>query len=196
MSTTPWERSPDESTQAFAAFAHYRDMGAHRSTAKVGQALGKSKTLMDRWCEQWHWVRRAAAWDAHMDQAALLGMRDKHTEMAVKLHTLGSAALQDWLAVMQLRAEQRAKDGHQQVPIIKPGELRQLIEAGIKLERLVRGEPDSIRQNILTGKDSKAIEIEHCAALDMPQLVELAKQAIQSYEGDTNAKPKSEEPTE
>ncbi len=52
-----------ESAQALEAFVIYRDMGVERSTAKVAQRLGKSKTLMDRW-SGWHrWVERAREHD-------------------------------------------------------------------------------------------------------------------------------------
>jgi hypothetical protein len=59
----PWERLPAESNPAFDAFDAYRSMGSTRSCTKVGQQLGKSTTLMDRWCQRHRWVERAAEWD-------------------------------------------------------------------------------------------------------------------------------------
>jgi hypothetical protein len=64
----PWERLPNESPQAFQAFAIYRDMGAERSLAKVAQQTGKSKALMDRWSARDHWVMRADSWDVESDR--------------------------------------------------------------------------------------------------------------------------------
>ncbi len=40
----PWDRQPNESPQAFEAFATYRDMAYQRSLAAVGWKLHKSKT--------------------------------------------------------------------------------------------------------------------------------------------------------
>jgi hypothetical protein len=54
----PGERQPKETAVAFEAFRCYLEMGPSRSVAKVGQALGKSKTLIDRWSSRWGWVER------------------------------------------------------------------------------------------------------------------------------------------
>jgi uncharacterized heparinase superfamily protein len=63
----PWEADPSWHPARRRAFECYRDMGAERSTAKVARALGKSKTLMDRWPGQDGWPERAGAWDAELD---------------------------------------------------------------------------------------------------------------------------------
>lgn len=57
-STELWERQPNESPEAFQAFATYRDMPIPRSCAWAGQALGKSTTLMERWSSAHDWPRR------------------------------------------------------------------------------------------------------------------------------------------
>lgn len=55
-----WDRRADESFVAYEAFKEYLRL---RSCAKVGQKLGKSKTLIDRWSSQNDWVARARAYD-------------------------------------------------------------------------------------------------------------------------------------
>ena len=88
MAKELWERQVNEGRKAFAAFVVYRDMGEHRSTAKVAQALGKSKQLMDRWSSAWEWVLRVQAWDALADQerrtAALAAHRAGWTDRAFR----------------------------------------------------------------------------------------------------------------
>lgn len=59
----PWERQLNESTQAFGAFKAYLDMGDERSYAKVGQRLGKSKAIIDRWGSTWKWQERIREYD-------------------------------------------------------------------------------------------------------------------------------------
>src|SRR4051794_27080326 len=63
---TPWDRRPKESEEAYAAFLAYRDAGRRRSIAAVGQGVGKSGALLERWSSRWHWVERSLAWDNHL----------------------------------------------------------------------------------------------------------------------------------
>jgi hypothetical protein len=69
-------------------------MGAERSTAKVARALGKSKTLMDRWSGQDGWPARASAWDAELDvrrreefAAATVAVSREQTETAARIRS-------------------------------------------------------------------------------------------------------------
>lgn len=65
-----WERQPNESAQAFEAFATYRDMGVNRSIRKAAQHLNKAVTTLAEWSTKHEWVKRAAAWDAEQDRIA------------------------------------------------------------------------------------------------------------------------------
>ncbi len=56
-----WERQEGESERAYQGFCVYRDLGPARSLAKVGQMLGKSTALMERWSVAHSWVDRVAA---------------------------------------------------------------------------------------------------------------------------------------
>ncbi len=64
----PWERQPRETPQAWQGFEAYRDREGKRSLAGVGQQLGKSTALMERWSARWSWVDRAAVWDEEEDR--------------------------------------------------------------------------------------------------------------------------------
>ena len=75
----PAQRQPKETAVAFEAFRHYLEAGPARSTAKVARALGKSKTLIDRWSSRNRWVERVREFEAeaiaavdvaHMDAIA------------------------------------------------------------------------------------------------------------------------------
>jgi hypothetical protein len=63
----PWDRQTDESPQAFAAFAAYRDMGLARSTREVARSLGKHHSQIGEWSRRHEWVARVTAWDARND---------------------------------------------------------------------------------------------------------------------------------
>jgi len=62
----PFEQQPRESAKAFAAFKAYLDMGPERSLEAVGQKLGKSLVLIERWSSRWHWAERVQAHAAHL----------------------------------------------------------------------------------------------------------------------------------
>jgi hypothetical protein len=64
----PWEMQEGESAQAFEAFAIYRDMRADRSLSRVGQKLGKSGGLIERWSSENSWQERVLAYDQYLDR--------------------------------------------------------------------------------------------------------------------------------
>jgi hypothetical protein len=97
-----WEQQPGESVKAFEAFSVYRNLGVRRSTARVAQQLGKSKTLMDRWSSQWFWVERVRAYDRDLDKKAreqavkdVRSMTNRHIRIAMKLQERAVKALED-----------------------------------------------------------------------------------------------------
>jgi hypothetical protein len=61
-----FEQQPRESAKAFAAFSVYLGLGAERSLAVVGQKLGKSVGLIERWSAKFDWPARVAAHAAHL----------------------------------------------------------------------------------------------------------------------------------
>lgn len=85
----PWDRQQGETEPAWHAFRTYLHQGPTRSLASVAQALGKSKTLMDRWSSRWRWVSRVEAYEQHAardaDEAFMRENRQRarrHAELA------------------------------------------------------------------------------------------------------------------
>lgn len=71
----PWERLPDETDRAWAAFCVYRDMGPEtRSYNRAYQQRyakpegAQAPAFFRRWGAQQSWVERARAWDHHLDE--------------------------------------------------------------------------------------------------------------------------------
>lgn len=80
----PWERQPEESDEAWAAFVVYRDMLmiehdgniiGRRSQREVARRVGKSATLMDRWGKRHAWRVRVEAYDADLDRDRRAALR-------------------------------------------------------------------------------------------------------------------------
>jgi hypothetical protein len=149
IETMPWDRQNRESTQAFEAFALYRDGGLKRSIAKVAAELGKSAKLLERWSRVHMWVERVRAYDAHMDRVQAQEqeqqrreMAERHARMALSLQTKAIERLKS------LNAEDLDVDAV----------LRYVMESA-KLERLARGESTE-RTDINVREIDAAIERE------------------------------------
>ena len=145
----PWERQLNESTQAFEAFACYRDMGAARSTAKVSRQLCKSVSLMNRWSSEHDWVKRVAAWDAEKDRAAreaqikdIVEMRHRHAATAKKMMDLADNALNNI----------NPTD-------VSVNEVSRLVESASKLERISRGDVGEVIEERDGGNAVPAVQI-------------------------------------
>jgi hypothetical protein len=75
----PWERQPEESPKAHAAFIVYRDLGAARTFLAAARVLGKNSSLLRRWADRHQWRERVYTWDvaqAREDEAAVRRQRD------------------------------------------------------------------------------------------------------------------------
>jgi hypothetical protein len=138
----PWERQPAEGARAFAAFAAYRDLPASKRSLSAACAVfyhGKTAAKLrqlESWSSLWHWTQRAAAWDDEQDRLrrqaharALQEMAERHARDAVALQTKALARL-------------KALDPNE---LSAADVLRYLVEAA-KLERLARGEPETVQE--------------------------------------------------
>ena len=133
----PYERQPGETAKAFRAFTIYRDMGPGRSIRNVLKAVDKPdsyRPVLERWSSQNRWVDRAAAWDDYLDQQARQAQVDALKEMYER-HIQAAVAMQA-KALKRLRGLSPDELSPMQVRLF-------LIEAA-KLERMGRGEPESI----------------------------------------------------
>lgn len=97
----PWERQKGESAQAFEAFSIYLEMGTERSLRAVGQKLGKSRALIERWSSTHEWVKRAETYDAELHRQAYAAtvkrarkMAERHIRTALKMQEKALLALE------------------------------------------------------------------------------------------------------
>src|SRR6185369_2589947 len=99
MAAKPWEQGPDESPQAFEAFQRYLAQDpAKRSARLVGEELGKSTGLLERWCADKQWVSRARQWDAEAQRLAMVAEQKRAVvrakNMQIRHRKLGRSALE------------------------------------------------------------------------------------------------------
>lgn len=123
-----WERQAGESEEAYAAFKLYRDAGEKRSSIAVGKRLGKSGTIISRWCAANRWVERARAYDNALEREAYDVTVAEIREMNRKQAKLGAA--------LQLKAIQAL----QKLDISKmpPKTIVEFLAKGAEIERRAR----------------------------------------------------------
>ena len=147
----PWERRQGESPPAWAAFQVYRDMRVgERSARQVAKMIGKSYTLISRWCATHDWVARTAAWDAEQDRVALRARKDE-----IERINRQDIALADKM----LEAADRAIPAAERVLAGQPHALQEWVKTATKVRRdaagiaepdkraVVAGDPDSSAQH-------------------------------------------------
>jgi virulence-associated protein VagC len=125
--TLRWGRLPGESDAAYSAFIAYRDMPAPRSLIRVGQELGKSGGLCERWSSRHEWAERCRAWDNHLqrerDKVAIREARKwerrRQQELESNWETVQAIrAKLDKMLAFPLQRTETSKDG--QTVIIEP----------------------------------------------------------------------------
>jgi hypothetical protein len=144
-----FERQSDESAKAFAAFAAYRDMGTTRSLAKAGvkagQKRGGNSTTFENWSRKHQWVRRAQAYDDHLDKQQrqqhaknITEANERHRQVARVIQgkvverirqlaadgELSSSLVRSWQIAVQTEREALGIDGGRvglQIPVGAPG---------------------------------------------------------------------------
>lgn len=126
----PWERQEGESAKAYEAFSEYRDMKADRSLAKVGQKLGKSKTMMEKWSKKFDWVARAEAWDLEEDRLTRVALTKDIGAMRRRHADIAKAML-----VKAARALTKIPDDE-----IKASDISRMVDIASKLERISKGD--------------------------------------------------------
>lgn len=152
----PFERQPKETDPAWQAFQRYRDMGK-RSIAKLHRSLRKSQRLLGGWSTKWRWRDRVVAWDREADdrkRAATLeeiaDMQKRHIKLARGMQQLGAVELKRLIDDATAKAKGAG---------LTAQDIQKLIDSGAKLERLNRGEPDSIARNEQTGKGGGPVDV-------------------------------------
>lgn len=182
-----WERQPGEPDTAWVAFVQYRDLGpSERSLARLAQATNKKRELYGGWCGKWNWVARCAAYDSWVDRQSKLAeieaireMKRRHVQIALTLQGAGALALNKIVAAEKAMGA----DGQPGPLTLKPAEAMGLVDLGAKLERLSRGEPDSIE--VARIEAAPAQDYSRLSNEELRTLLALTRKASAADDGDT-----------
>lgn len=133
-----------ETSMAYAAFQKYRDMEERslRQLTKIlfGDDVGKTPAKhrqIERWSTQYKWVQRCQEWDEYQDVI----LRQTHLKEIAQMSKRQAEA-----------AKRLQEKGLQKIEKTKPakmsfGDATRAVVEGAKLERLARGESESIQDN-------------------------------------------------
>lgn len=172
----PWERMANENAAHYDKFCAYRDMryiGVNGDKPKPGElrrpditirrsirgladAMGVSRKALEPLSARFAWVERAEAYDDDImrrikekNEADILKMHDTHARIAAQMLTKATARLLT------------LPEGE-----ISPSDVARLVDIGVKIERLSRGEATE-NQHI-----SGDINTHHKESLDLSSLTE------------------------
>jgi hypothetical protein len=145
----PWGKLERETDWSFRAFCTYRDLGPRRTIAKaadvfylaehartdIAATAGELRTFSE-WSRLNDWVARAGQWDQAIERATRLEQVEQIREMG-RRH-----------AESAVTAIAKATEAIANVPPgeLKPADAARLLDIGVKVERLARGEATEIQQ--------------------------------------------------
>jgi len=132
-----WQRWPQESAKAYAAFAKYRDLAERRTMAKVAEMSGCSSQNIERWARRWAWTNRVYAFDLVEEEKLREQMsRDRvaHHRRQIQIGQALQSVAAHGLRELQGKIEQK-------LPLnLAPEQLAVLLKLGDELERRGLGE--------------------------------------------------------
>lgn len=143
-----WERKKGESSEAYAAFKLYYQMGAKRSCTRVVQRLNKSRALITGWCGKWSWVERARAYDNELARQEFAEACNAVKKMNEQQAQIGLLIQKKALEALK---EMKSKE-------LYPKLLLQYLVQGAGLERKSRESDIDMKVNIEQGEMNKMME--------------------------------------
>ena len=112
----PWERQPDESENAYAAFLIYRDL-EQRSLPAVAkdERVSLSESSVRQWSARWSWGYRAYEWDrflSRQDEQEMVRYRLSMNKRQRDVARVAQSRIMTWLANLdpaELKATEAAR---------------------------------------------------------------------------------------
>lgn len=142
----PWERQKGESGRAFSNFAEYRDLGPHRSIAKVAAFRKLHPSTLEEQSRKYRWIERAAQYDDWVDRRRREQMETERLRVDRETEAFGAMLLTASMERIRGRSAAMRQDGTPVEPVeaLSPGEMewRDALAVGakgIEFRRLAAG---------------------------------------------------------
>lgn len=128
-----WERQDDEHDKAWLAFRTFRE---NRDKFKTAEQTGIPIHTVRNYATLYRWSDRVKAWDRYVDKETQQAEIRAVAEMRVR-HVQVSQTIQDTALTLLARLAE-SEDAK-----ITPKQAAEMLDLGVKMERIARGEPDS-----------------------------------------------------
>jgi hypothetical protein len=175
----PWDQMADETVHSYTAFMVYRDLGQSRSLRKAAEIFyemdepcppdSTKLRQMKEWSTTRSWQMRVNAWDLTVEREESAERLQQAKDMKRRHAAVATVALSK--AAERLRGLNPDN--------MTPSDAVRMLETGVKVERLSRGEPDQVRE--LTGPDGTSLEFNYSN-----ELLEARIKALLEQEDVTN----------
>lgn len=137
MSEQVFARLPDEPRKAHRLFCIYRDMGESRTLKSCARRCNLSFSYLSSLSTRYDWVKRAEAWDSHLDLQKRLAKTKEVVEMNSR-HALIATLFQ------QKVIDKLASMNDADVEALTPEQTIAWFTQSARVELRARGEPDQI----------------------------------------------------
>jgi hypothetical protein len=139
--TQVWERQPNETAKAWAAFQIYRDLGSKRTVAATQEVMERPvgyRRMLEEWVEKHNWAERVREYDNYLDRISRIqreqskrdeyarkveAYRDETERTAKAMVSMGARAI----AIIQRELASRL----QHMEVLKSNELAGLMRASV-----------------------------------------------------------------
>jgi hypothetical protein len=130
-------------------------MGEDRSIRAVAQKLGKSSALIGRWSspKEWKWQERLEALARYQDEQerkahneAIKRMKERQARLGEGMQTIGARKLARMLETTD-PTKVGVTEANAALDALGLTETMRMLQEGTKLERVARGEPETITEN-------------------------------------------------
>lgn len=158
-----WERQPAETDESWLAFRAYRDMPQEVRT--IRRAAIASISTLSRWFREHNWAERVNAYDAALETITL-EERTRVLQLAARDVAMDHARMladASELVSRELAKLVDASRNSDSIGLLRPAEVRRLLETTVKLDRLVRGQAT---ENVKTELDVSKLSIDEVRTLE------------------------------
>ena len=185
----PFERQPNESNRAYAAFRAYLELGPDRSLAAVGAKLGKCKRQMEKWSKRWSWGERVIGHTDHIAELERKAIENQAVAQAVEWCRLMEPVRREaWLeaerAIAMVRTARERWEASDRTPGFEG--MARMLEVAFRLKQFAAGMPSEIKETHthVTGQVSVEWEAAIRKAYGVVEVEEIGKQEAESRNED------------